>query len=312
MVYANASGTVPNGIVIEYDVDDFTIVRRTVGDRTFFGIEGAEIPVNYVPLIIEISLTNSANLETMATLTILPGEYVTATLSENTGGGYPVAGAYSHPTGTTGNGSYGSNSTDGNGATGQTNFNFYEINITAVPDFEILVGNVRRKIMIGDPTIESESPFTAANTPAEWQGAEYRRTAPDKHHIVSPSFIIASQRGITSTGSNWTTGQERCRRYRESQYPAGTWRAPTFAELAMLAVMQNDPNSAIKSLFNAGTGYWFTGLEAYRIQVGNYGYDDPGVGRTGTAVANGGSAAIRCVRDTWKVYPQDSYGDYGD
>jgi hypothetical protein len=84
---------------------------------------------------------------------------------------------------------------------------------------------------------------------------------------------------------------------------------PTFAELAMLGDMQNDNNSAIKNLFvpSGTTSGWWTAQNQYSIKAQDYTYENEN-GVDGTA---NHSAAVRCVRDTWKDYPQDHYGVYG-
>ena len=295
------------------------LTRRTADDRTYFRVTGW-VPKNYVPLYIELTIKNDANIAVNVRLEILPGEYVTAGFSNGGIGnsdGFPIAGAWNHPidnpaTASSGfpsiTGPYGNNVPNGQSVTNPEgdNYNFYQINTSTLPNRQIKVGNEVKRIMLGDPTKASEKPTS------NWthiDGYEYIETDPDKNHIVSPSFIIASRRGATSQIS-WTNGRERCRRYREGQYPAGTWRMPTFAELAMLGDMQNDDLSAIKNLFvpaspteNPG---WWTALSEYRIQVDKYSYNT-----TGTAVASGNNAAVRCVRDTWKEYSQDYYGVYG-
>jgi hypothetical protein len=203
-------------------------------------------------------------------------------------------------------GPYGNNVPNGQQVTGGDNLNFYQINTTSLPNREILIGNERKKIMLGDPTMPSTIPTS------NWEhidGYEYIETDQSNNHIVSPSFIVASRRGATSQ-MLWANGRERCRRYRESQYPAGTWRMPTFAELAMLGEMQNDNNSAIKDLFVPASGSntgWWTALDAYRLRVDQYKYDGPA-----DAVQQDNQAAVRCVRDTWKDYPQDHLGVYGE
>ena len=299
-----------------------TLTRRTAGNRTYFKVTGW-VPENYVPLYIELTVKNDANIAVNVRLEILPGEYVTAGFSNggiNNSDGFPIAGAWNHPidTSSTGSGSfpsitgpYGNNVPNGQSTT--DNYNFYQINTATLPDRELLVGGVRKRIMLGDPTMASTVPTS------NWthiDGYEYIETDPDKNYIVSPSFIVASRRGATSQ-LTWSQGYERCKRYREGQYPSGTWRMPTFAELAMLGDMQNDPDSAIKGLFipsstTTGTGWW-TGSTGYRIRADLYYYSTGNNTPTpGVNVGNSTSAAVRCVRDTWKEYPQDHYGVYGE
>lgn len=307
---ASGTGTEPAGRRVDYLATPNLQPRplglsfREAAGKTYMRVD-AWAPINYVPLNIAVRLRNGANLTADVELTIVPGESVTASTSVGTDGPgttlYPAPGAYSHPTNNNGNNSYGSN----DGYSGVNDINFYEITSTAVPDREIMVGGAMRKILIGDPTMASTIPANFTSI----AGFEYIETDPDKNHMVSPAFVVASRRGATSQLS-WANGRERCRRYRESQYPAGTWRMPTFAELAMLGDMQNDDNSAVKGLFipsnqTTGTGWW-TALNAYKIRADLYTY------AAGTGVFSGGEAAVRCVRDTWKVYDQDDYGVYAD
>ncbi len=288
---------------VEYEEGDpqYPVITYDERDGKTYFTATSMVPVNYVPLEISLRVSNDAQLFSNVHLTIFPREYVSASTSAGTTGGYPRWGAYSNPLTTDGNGGYGSN----DGAT--DNINFYQITITSQPDRTIQVGDRMMRIMVGDPTMATPSPFSGGNDIA---GFEYRQTDPDKNHIISPSFVVASRRGITANGRTWTQQQERCRRYRESQYPAGTWRAPTFAELAMIGDMQNDPNSAIKGLFVPATGGgngWWTALPEYRIRANQYTYAG---GMTG--VMTGGGGSIRCVRDTWRVYDQDDYPGYYD
>lgn len=264
------------------------VTLRDAAGKNFIGIRSV-VPTNYVPLHIVVTLRNEANLSADIVFTILPREYVTATYSEggSTHRVYPDAGAYNSSTGNGGNGSWGSNTPDGEN--NNVNFNFYQITTTSLEPREILVGGVRRRIMIGDPTRVVEHPFNDIGA--------YRQTDPELNHIVSPAFVVASQRGMTSPIS-WARAQERCMRYRESQYPAGTWRVPTFAELAMLGDMQNDDNSAIKGLFVSGnnTTGWWTALQPYSIRVDRYRYDS----NAGVIGINPHNASVRCVHDTWR------------
>ncbi len=299
----SGTGTLPSGRDVDYPLTDIEISHRNAGERTFFSVEDGWIPNNYVPLIIEVELkNNAANMTAHATLSILPGEYVVASTSlGDDKGNYPRAGSYAHPIDNTGNNQYGSN----NGYTTETDINFFQVNTTSLPDREIRIGNTMQKIMIGDPTMPSVGP---TGTWTHLNGYEYIETDPNKNHIVSPSFVVASRRGATTSDFGYNNSWERCRRYRESQYPAGTWRVPTFAELAMLGDMQNDDQSAVKNLFisasSTGNGWW-TALSAYSIRADQYRYS---TGTTGVYQPTG--AAVRCVRDTWKVYDQDDYAPY--
>jgi hypothetical protein len=264
------------------------IELREEGGRTFLGVLSM-VPLNYVPLEIRLRVWNDAELYNSVSLTIFPPKYVTSSFSD---GGtnqtrYPRAGAYGSSAGNENNGRWGNNNPNGESA--NDNFNFYRITTTALDNRQILIGNTLQTILLGDPTETVTHPFPDVST--------YQRTDPDANHVVSPEFVIASRRGIT-TSMAWDVARDRCTRYREAQYPAGTWRVPTFAELAMLGDMQNDPRSAIKGLFvPVATGSnpgWWTALDAYRIQVHLYTY------AAGAGVETDGSGSVRCVHDTWR------------
>ena len=273
---------------VEYNPGDPQYPRITYDQRdgkTYFTATSM-VPVNYVPLEIALKVSNAAQLFTSVHLTIFPKKYVTASYSnggtdQNT---YPQAGAYTSPTSNqTNNDAWGTNTPGGSGG---DNFNFYRITTISLD-----TDDQARGIMIGDPT-EIITPHPAGTS----FGTSYNQTRTDNNswNVISPEFIIASRRGITNART-WAQARERCSRYREAQYPAGTWRVPTFAELALLGEMQNDDNSAIKSLFVNATGNgWWTARNAYRIRVDLYTY------ATGNGVNQGGTAAVRCVHDTWK------------
>jgi hypothetical protein len=261
---------------------------RNENGATYIDLEVTP-PDNYVPLEISFTVSNAAGLTFDVALTILPPNYVTSTFSD---GGtnqnrYPRAGAYNSSTGTGGSGNWGNNNPDGAGS--DDNFNFYRITTTSLEARQIMIGGRLQTIMLGDPTHPVEHPFNDIGT--------YYQTDPDANHVISPSFVVASRRGIT-TPMSWTTARERCTRYREAQYPAGSWRVPTFAELALLGNMQNDENSAIKGLFvPVATGPnpgWWTALNAYRMQVHLYDFD------SGNGVEQDGTGSVRCVHDTWR------------
>ncbi|MFC4665962.1 fimbrial protein [Falsiporphyromonas endometrii] len=150
-------------------------------------------------------------------------------------------------------------------STGQTNFNIFRV--------RTLTPSVYRT---GDPTYVDKDGIIRTKTDAE------------SNKLISPDFVIASQRGIYSdltmydqrrysqTQDNYEgtevidgftykfcrSAEERCAKYGEGGYPPGTWRLPTLAELRFIDRIQDDPNSAVKSLL-MGRAYWSAEKYAY-------------------------------------------------
>jgi hypothetical protein len=287
------------------------------GSKTYLTIGGWE-PVNYVPLEIRATLDNGEGLSVDVSLTIVPEKYVTVSYSNGGSGdssgrpsgnnpdyahaGYPRAGAYTTPTGNTSNNN-GLSSNNPDISSGVKNWFFYEITTTSLEAQTIRIAGANHDILVGDPTIVSAvNPFGTT-----WPTAVWIETDPNKQNVVSPRFVMASRRGMTDT-SSWSVARQRCRQYREAQYPAGTWRVPTYAELALISVMQNDDDSAIKDLLSQSSGAttWWTALTNYAITPNSYDDYNEAVNQTNT------NRNVRCVRDTWKTYPQDDFGDYAD
>jgi len=96
---------------------------------------------------------------------------------------------------------------------------------------------------------------------------------------VSPQFVIASQKGAVvpiEGPAGYPTfvlthqkAAHRCATYYESQYPAGSWRVPTIAELLLIRKLQNDTNSAIKDLFAVLPGSPYGWWSSRRDDVGS-------------------------------------------
>lgn len=281
-----------------------TINPITTDNKTTFTIKSM-VPINYVPLYITLNIKNGANLSQPVSLTIFPKLYVTAEFSEGTTTNNTIAskvvngitqwraGSYTLPTGITTD--VGSNNPDG--GTGQQNFNFFTVVTKSLDIADELEG-----IRIGDPT-------TAIQHPGDQYGynlIQWRSYVPiyyqtltsnDGNKIVSPEFVIATQRGITSTDKTWYLGQNRCNTYREGKYPAGSWRMPTLAELKIIRRMQLDNNSAIKELFQStATSGWWSSLQFWDVVVGQS--NDALAIRSQNSTYN--SNSVRCVHDTWR------------
>lgn len=291
-------------------------------DRTYFKFKST-VPVNYVPLYINAMVTNLAGLSTPVSLTIYPKIYVTASYSY---GGYNnvgdngiistgntsaikdgttiwLAGSYTTPNGS----EQDAGSNEPNGSLGQKNFNFFTVHVTSLDLEDEIEG-----VFIGDPTKgithagstqgikDFRDDFSTGYNLAAWQSfvfQKYFQTLTDDIHnkTISPQFVIATQRGITSSLKSWDIAQQRCATYRESQYAAGSWRMPTLAELKLARRMQLDPNSAIKDLFVIGENGWWSAQYGASVILSNP--DDTMAIRIGRPELNN---SVRCVRDLWR------------
>jgi hypothetical protein len=309
--YLGAAGT---PTVINYLNDPRLRISLSEADGKTYLTVNAWRPINYVPLEIWATLDNGEGLTADVELRLMPDIYVTVTQVDpenRTNGMFYGSGSYTTPTGT------GTNSTttgDNPGmSSGVQNDKFYEITSTVPSAQTILIAGVVYPIQVGDPTVIATSPFTGGNAPtAAWLALnpEYRRTSGEMQNVVSPRFIMASRRGAHNPFA-WTSAAERCARYREAQYPAGTWRVPTYAELALISMMQRDDNSAIKDLLStsAGATTWWTARTTTSIEVSRY--NDYMAANGVSTAANQAARNVRCVRDTWRIYPQDYFGRYG-
>lgn len=167
--------------------------------------------------------------------------------------------------------------TDGNGegSSSQRNFNLFKITTLVPQDGE----------RIGDPT----------------NGTTFSGYGNKANELVSPEFIIASQRGVTYPISHGTAF-DRCAVYHEHTYGErshnqnkGSWRVPTKAEIEYIDALQDDPNSAVKKLLE-GPAYMSASdreNNLYNFFTNKWisNYSNYGKGRAHT----------RCVFDTWKL-----------
>lgn len=258
--------------------------------KTFFKLESM-VPINYVPLYINLKVTNTANMSEKVVLMIYPPRYVTALHSTNkdTSGKDYLAGAWKSPNekGSTSGGTnqgYGTNYTLG--SSGQTNFNLFTVATTT-----LTLQDMNKGYKVGDPTKLIQHPLS------NWNKMDYYQTltSAEANKIISPQFVVASQRGIT-TPQSWSYQQNRCASYREFPYPSGSWRVPTTAELEIISAMQRDENSAIKDLFvpsGNSNGWWAaevtTGSKHNAVNLA-----------TGVVTSSDKNQSVRCVHDVWR------------
>lgn len=130
----------------------------------------------------------------------------------------------------------------------QTNYNLFTVTT--------LTGS---GLKIGDPSYR------------EADGKVYTKTDEESNKLVSPKFVIASQRGIydrvfyddsftAPNGRRILSARERCANYGEGGYPVGTWRLPTRAEIKYIDMLQDQGSlypdqSSVRRLL-AGDAYW--------------------------------------------------------
>lgn len=303
------------------------VITSQEADRTYFSFESM-VPINYVPLYITATITNPAGLSTDVSLTIYPKIYVTASYSYGGNSNYNaedkgiissgsaygmyngqkiwLAGSYLTPEGVSDGA--GNNSPNGNpnDFIPQKNFNFFTVHVTSLDTEDEEEG-----MRVGDPTeaiqhlgsteyaIENKDDVKTGYNLQYWAPlSPYFRTFTDEDHnkIVSPQFVIASQRGITLSTKSREVAQQRCATYRESQYAAGSWRMPTLAELKLVRKMQLDPNSAIKELFqSSSTTGWWSAQEGASVILGDR-KEDTAIRINSPEYTN----SVRCVRDLWR------------
>lgn len=266
---------------------DINVIDYLPGDKNYpvFDIDEqrniitltSPVPINYVPVTISFTVQNEANLSQAIKVVQYPRQYLTSEYSNGVPLNDPPFGEWTN---------------SGQGLPGRTNFNLYTITTTALsPDDPFKVG--------GDIMTDIYDLFYEKNIPVT-------KMDEASNNIISPQFIIASQRGITSTNTSYTSAQRRCLTYAEDKYPKGTWRMPTQAEMLLISKLQRDGNSALKDLFTPvgnATDWWVARMEEF--SGGKFYYS---VTMT-TGKLNkykyeyGGTLpafSVRCVHDTWK------------
>lgn len=111
--------------------------------------------------------------------------------------------------------------------------------------------------------------------------------------MVSPSFELASQLGATQLQS-YNRARTNCANYWEERVVNGItkrlddWRLPTEAEIKLIDQLQNDPNSAVKTIM---TGYYY--WDAYSNDGATRIVNPPYSSNPATLW----NAHVRCVRD---------------
>lgn len=244
------------------------------------------VPGNYVPVMISFRVSNTKGLYQDVYVIQYPRQYITSKFSNWD----DIDFKWYKDQGRT---SFWSN--DGKGGDGMQNFNLYTVTTTSLDSsdgFSIGGDMMHNEYNLTDDKILSVTKKDAAS-----------------NNMISPQFVIASQRGITSIKTSYGTAQVRCAYYMEGTYDRGTWRIPTVAEMLLISKLQRDGNSAINELFTPGSSgeegsdRWWTarqdvinGVDHYysvKVTTGELVVEPFTIGKINYA-------SVRCVRDVWK------------
>ncbi|HCF11288.1 MAG TPA: hypothetical protein DHP27_06185 [Parabacteroides distasonis] len=235
-------------------------------DKGSVKVSMKSVPINYVPTYITLKIKTTDNkLSETVTIIHYPTPYVEA--FQNNGGNDYGGVPSSLP---------GGRHTD----LSQNNYNVFSVTSIA-----------SGKFMIGDPTATGD--IAKYGTFSAVTGVRITGRDAKSNNLVSPKFIIASQRGITNQISQ-SGAEMRCHLYKEYYDKDGDgvkelmtdWRVPTLAELRYIATLQKDGNSAVKSLLE-GSYYW-SALTNYEVQMSN-----------ANAHENKKEQYVRCVHDIY-------------
>ena len=177
--------------------------------------------------------------------------------------------------------------------------------------YRISVQNPPEGMILGFPPREQTDFYRSGNGSITHTDYTTKRNA-ETARMVSPSFELASQLGATSAwpyNKTFSNGRNRyynedytwggylevntalcnCATYTETrivngvEVPLDDWRLPTEAEIRLIDQLQNDPNSAVKSIMT-GRYYWSAKSDAaIELQGGSSGSTR--------------EAFTRCIRD---------------
>ena len=236
-------------------------------DKTYLAINNP-VPINFVPLDIEFDVTNGEITEHVK-VTQYPPRYVTA---------FP--------------GVKGQNYYQGDAlplAAHHNNSSLFRIT-TLVNNADVTIEGVT--CLIGDAQNRESNTRTGIDL--------------NSNRLISPDFIIASQNGVSPQiyldrtiyiTKYHESAESRCYNYYEQDYgpgrsKSGRWRVPTRAEIAYIDALQDNPNSAVKSLL-IGTEYW----SAQRYYYYNFNV----TGGSWSSSYYDNTAYARCVYDMYKI-----------
>lgn len=175
---------------------------------------------------------------------------------------------------------------------------------------EIVPGNNHNLYTITTTRSESTDGYVIGD-PARYVDGKLRTLdAEHTQNIVSPQFVVASQRGESRVGRDhaelWEDAVRRCQTYYEDPYPKGTWRLPTLGELKLMGQLHSNPNSALKNVFMGGGygdgahRYWASTekIQSFWPQMNHYGMDMEINKAYHYAFST--TCKTRCVHDVWR------------
>lgn len=242
-------------------------------------------PINYVPTYIQLKISTSGDeLSDDVEIIHYPTPYVEAFQNLPDNGSDSWGGVPEKIPG-------------GRWKSDLTNYNVFSITSIAAGDFQIgdptIIGNIKAHNGI---TSSTDGTDYAGNCPAV---SDVRITGRDEksNNLVSPKFIIASQRGITNVISQ-DGAEMRCYMYTEWYDMDGdgkadklldNWRVPTLSELKYIATLQGDGNSAVKKLLT-GDYYW-AARPGYQVRVTTAGVS--------SGYNSNATQFVRCVHDIY-------------
>ena len=245
-----------NAVTGTYQVGDDQYPTITINADKTITVSFKHTPINYVPthIVLKVKTTTEGLVETV-NVTHYPTPYVEVFYNNNESN---LPEEYQDWAGVPSN-LPGGRTYDGD----QTNYNLFQISSIASGNF--VIGN-----------------------PRDTDGTT--KMTEEANNLVSPKFVIASQRGITSP-LVYSSAKQRCSQYTEYPYlTPGTWRIPTTAELIYVAQLQGADGSAVVSLLE-GESYW----SAYYVD-GNGKYVNMDNATTGFSSS---STYVRCVHDVY-------------
>lgn len=211
----DTSGNIVEGVSRDVTVD----IDPLSAGKTYLTIN-SPIPINYVPLNIEIFLENDEGLKEVVKATQYPPRYITAYNPERYDNDYYK-------------GTEGENNQ-------KTNHNMFTIT-TLVADGEDIIGDP----MNGGMKTGTDEKTNKIISPK---------------FIIASQLGVTQPRYLDKDVISGESGETRCSKYYEREYGPrrtheGQWRLPTQAEIEYIQRLQRDNNSAVKSLLE-GSKYW--------------------------------------------------------
>lgn len=118
-----------------------------------------------------------------------------------------------------------------------------------------------------------------------------------KSNILAPKIIVCSYHSFSGSMS-WETARRRCAAFQQYGYPAGRWRLPTGAEIAIFKLMQK--YTRVNDIF-------YRDISANTSGVGTN-WSNAGATGNGETFGKSGNSYVRCVYDLWYWEKVDANG----